>query len=294
MHNIISRADGIRYTTPEIESIRSLLLDTPEEKFVQMQLKAVRRRTRHAPFSSLCDGARCAGYREQRPHACRAHHHPPQGHGLRALRRHVHLREVRPAAHARGVGQHEAALVQQGATSPSSRSSAEPCAGVCPVQEELAAGMHFHTKNSIHASLTQMESRYRANETTCSRSHWELTARAVWPRRPRPPSRTSGATWATASTRGLSCWCAARAAREPGRALTRAASATRAGSRAAGEHLGAGARAAARRDLLPAHQAAHAQSLGRERGQGLGADGHLPRDVPAQIVRIAAAAVRAP
>lgn len=40
MQDIISRADGIHYMTPEIERIRDLLLNTPEEKFVQLQLKA--------------------------------------------------------------------------------------------------------------------------------------------------------------------------------------------------------------------------------------------------------------
>jgi len=40
MQDVMSRADGINYTTPEIEEIRTLLLNTPEEKFVQMQLKA--------------------------------------------------------------------------------------------------------------------------------------------------------------------------------------------------------------------------------------------------------------
>jgi len=41
MQDLLSRADGIHYSTPEIERVRELLFDTPEEKFVQMQLKAV-------------------------------------------------------------------------------------------------------------------------------------------------------------------------------------------------------------------------------------------------------------
>jgi len=41
MKDILNRADAIRLTTPDIEKIRTLIFNTAEEKFVQLQLKAV-------------------------------------------------------------------------------------------------------------------------------------------------------------------------------------------------------------------------------------------------------------
>ena len=40
MKSVVQRADAVRLTTPEIEQLRTLLFNTPEEKFVQLQLKA--------------------------------------------------------------------------------------------------------------------------------------------------------------------------------------------------------------------------------------------------------------
>lgn len=40
MRNILTRADAIRLTTPDIEKLRTLIFNTAEEKFVQLQLKA--------------------------------------------------------------------------------------------------------------------------------------------------------------------------------------------------------------------------------------------------------------
>ena len=43
MKDIIARADAINLKTDTIEKLRTLIFNTPEEKFVQLQLKAVSR-----------------------------------------------------------------------------------------------------------------------------------------------------------------------------------------------------------------------------------------------------------
>jgi 3-dehydroquinate synthase class II len=58
MKDILTRADAISLKTDNIEKLRKLIFDTPEEKFVQLQLKAVRTSTVSflASLPSVCIG----------------------------------------------------------------------------------------------------------------------------------------------------------------------------------------------------------------------------------------------